>query len=64
MQAERDHLLTHVFPALKEWLATRRRHLEWVDLRVGVSTAEQDEVSRELSILSVCLDEVRRSRPS
>jgi hypothetical protein len=63
MQAERDHLLTHVFPALEEWLATRRRHLEWVDLRVGVSTAEQDEVSRELSILSVCLDEVRRSRP-
>lgn len=63
MQAERDYLLTHVFPALEEWLATRRRHLEWVDLRVGVSAAAEDEESRELKILKVCLDEVRRSRP-
>ena len=63
MQAERDHLLTLVFPALEEWLATRRRHLEWIDLRVGVSSATEGETSRELKILKVCLEEVRRSRP-
>jgi hypothetical protein len=63
MQAERDHLLTHVFPALEEWLATRRRHLEWIDLRVGVSSAMEDETSRELKVLKVCLEEVRRARP-
>ena len=63
MQAERDHLLTHVFPALEEWLATKRRYLEWVDLRIGVSATAEDEESRELKILNVCLDEVRRSRP-
>ena len=30
MQAERDHLLRFVFPALEERLRARRRHLEWV----------------------------------
>ena len=27
MQAERDHLRRFVFPALEEWLLTKRRHL-------------------------------------
>jgi hypothetical protein len=64
MQAERDHLMLHVFPALEEWLISRHRHLEWVDLRVGVaSVGTADEAERELMILKVCLDEVRRSRP-
>jgi len=62
MQAERDHLIRHVFPALEEWLATRHRHLEWVDLRVGVAGAD-DEVQREVMVLKVCLDEARRARP-
>jgi hypothetical protein len=26
MQAERDHLRKFVFPALEEWLLTKRRH--------------------------------------
>lgn len=34
MQAERDHLRTHVFPELEERLRTRRFNLEWVDLRM------------------------------
>jgi hypothetical protein len=64
MQAERDYLLLHVFPALEEWLATRRRHLEWVDLRVGVPNAVGvDEAGHEVTVLNVCLDEVKRSRP-
>jgi tetratricopeptide (TPR) repeat protein len=64
MQAERDVLRNFVFPALEEKLRARRQHLEWVDLRVGVPIAgETDEAKRELQVLKVCLDEVRRTRP-
>jgi hypothetical protein len=63
-QAERDHLRAHVFPALEERLHTRRRHLEWVDLRIGVAGAEAgSDEQRELQVLKVCLAEVRRCRP-
>jgi tetratricopeptide (TPR) repeat protein len=64
MQAERDYLRTRVFPELEERLRTRRHYLEWVDLRVGIATAsERDEHVRELHVLKVCLDEVKRCRP-
>src|SRR5262249_25497063 len=64
MQAERDHLRTHVFPALEERLKARRRHLEWVDLRLGVATASETQAeARELQVLKVCLAEVNRCRP-
>jgi hypothetical protein len=63
MQAERDHLRNFVFPELEERLRGRRHHLEWVDLRLGVSTASYAEEIRELQVLKVCLDEVRRCRP-
>ncbi|MGO9474309.1 MAG: DUF4062 domain-containing protein, partial [Rhodomicrobium sp.] len=64
MQAERDHLRTHVFPALEERLRARRRHLEWVDLRLGVANALLEEgQQRELHVLKVCLAEVKRCRP-
>jgi hypothetical protein len=64
MQAERDHLRTHVFPALEERLRSRRRHLEWVDLRLGVVAASyQDAEMRELQVLKVCLGEIQRCRP-
>lgn len=64
MQAERDHLFTHVFPALEDELKKRRCHLEWVDLRLGVASAKlRDAEARELQVLRVCLSEVRRCRP-
>jgi hypothetical protein len=64
MQAERDHLRTHVFPALEERLKARRSHLEWVDLRLGVATEGEANVeARELQVLKVCLAEVKRCRP-
>jgi hypothetical protein len=64
MQAERDHLRTHVFPELEERLRERRHFLEWVDLRLGVAAgAEADESARELKVLKVCLAEVKRCRP-
>jgi tetratricopeptide (TPR) repeat protein len=64
MQAERDHLRWHVFPALEELLRKRRHNLEWVDLRIGVATASlAEEEARERQVLKVCLAEVRRCRP-
>ncbi|MGD0762389.1 MAG: tetratricopeptide repeat protein, partial [Roseiarcus sp.] len=64
MQGERDFLRTVVFPDLEEKLKARRRHLEWIDLRVGVKgAAEASEEARELQVLKVCLAEVKRSRP-
>jgi Domain of unknown function (DUF4062)/AAA ATPase domain len=64
MQAERDHLRNFVFPELEERLSARRWHTEWVDLRLGVATAAiAGEDARELAVLKVCLEEVRRCRP-
>lgn len=64
MHAERDWLRARVFPRLEEELAQRRCHLEMIDLRLGVETARaESEEARELLVLKVCLDEIRRSRP-
>lgn len=56
-----------VFPALQERLKTRRVHLEWIDLRVGVADAaaegEEEHEEHEAQVLKVCLEEVKRSRP-
>src|ERR1700730_4024418 len=64
MQAERDYLRAHVFPALEERLRARRHYLAWVDLRLGIATAaETDEGGQEAAVLKHCLAEVRRCRP-
>ncbi len=64
MQAERDWLKHHVFPELAERLRQRRHLLEPIDLRFGVETVTTAaEEAKELLVLKVCLDEIRRSRP-
>jgi len=64
MHAERDWLRQRVFPRLEEELRKRRHHLEPIDLRLGVGTGGAgSEEEREVRVLKVCLDEVRRSRP-
>ncbi|MEK7406046.1 MAG: DUF4062 domain-containing protein, partial [Acidobacteriota bacterium] len=64
MHAERDHLRTHVFPVLAERLRERFHHLEAIDLRWGVETGSlDDQRSKELLVLKVCLAEIERSRP-
>jgi tetratricopeptide (TPR) repeat protein len=64
MQAERNHLRDHVFPRLEEELRKRRHQFEPIDLRLGVDTVSlPDEQARELRVLTVCLDEIDRSRP-
>lgn len=64
MDAERDHLQTHVFPALAERLRAHRTDLVPVDLRWGVETVSlADEEAKELAVVKVCLTEIERSRP-
>jgi len=64
MQAERDHLRDVVFPELEERLQQLSCHLEPVDLRWGVETVSTPELERkELQVLKVCLDEIKRCRP-
>jgi hypothetical protein len=64
MQAERCWLWDFVFPAIEDRLRRRRRHLEWIDLRLGAGNAQAEtEAEREAQVLKVCLDEVRRGRP-
>ncbi|MEI6674349.1 MAG: DUF4062 domain-containing protein [Verrucomicrobiota bacterium] len=64
MQQERDYLNRHVFPRLSEELAKRRHHLEPIDLRPGVEAGQAGtKEARELLVLKVCLDEIKRSRP-
>ena len=64
MQAERDCLRDFIIPRVEEELQKRRIKLEIVDLRWGVDTTSiEQEEERELNVLKVCLDEIRRSRP-
>lgn len=64
MHAERDKLRGDTFLILNERLKSRHHHLNVIDLRQGLETADiEDESARELKVLQVCLDEVKRSRP-
>jgi hypothetical protein len=64
MQSERDYLRAHVFPRLEERLRERRHQLEPIDLRMGVETVDEPSLEkRELLVLKVCLEEIKRSRP-
>jgi hypothetical protein len=64
MLAERDWLKHHVFPELAERMRQRRHLLDPIDLRVGVKTVTTAaEEAKELLVLKVCLEEIRRSRP-
>jgi hypothetical protein len=65
MHAERDWLRTHVFPELEDRLRARCHHLETIDLRWGVDSASaEQEQEHEVAVLTVCLDEIKWSRPS
>ena len=64
MHAERDYLHSRVFPELGERLRERFHHLDPIDLRWGVETVSvDDQRSKELLVLKVCLAEIERSRP-
>ncbi len=59
MQRERDHLVKHVFPRLRELCVQRGVSFTDIDLRWGI-TSEQ---AAEGAVLPICLAEIERSRP-
>lgn len=59
MHAERDYLVKHVFPELREWCEKRKLRLVDIDLRWGVT--EQDATSQ--NVVKVCLDRIDECRP-
>jgi tetratricopeptide (TPR) repeat protein len=61
MQSERHYLGSVVFLALEEKLRKLCHFLEPIDLRMGIGVAEIPE--KDLLVLRVCVDEIRRSRP-
>lgn len=59
MQGERDCLMKHVFPKLKELAARRSVTLTPIDLRWGVTQEE----SKSGKVVELCLHEIDRCRP-
>ena len=59
MNAERDYLITKVFPRLKAEAAKRDVTIIPLDLRWGVT----EEESKTGKVIEICLDEIRNSRP-
>lgn len=58
MHAERDYLVTEVFPELAEWCEERRIRLTDIDLRWGV-TREDSESGNTVRACLNCIDECR-----
>ncbi|MBQ6388183.1 MAG: DUF4062 domain-containing protein [Mogibacterium sp.] len=58
MHAERDYLVTEVFPELSEWCEARRIRLTDIDLRWGV-TREDSESGNTVRACLNCIDECR-----
>lgn len=64
MHAERDYIRNVILPVLQERVRDRRVVLELIDLRWGVdATVEREIQKKNLLILKVCFDEIKRSHP-
>lgn len=63
MQYERDMIQSRVLPELQDFAGKYGRTVDFIDLRWGVDTSglQDDESGRK--VLSVCLDEIEKSRP-
>lgn len=59
MQAERDYLMTRVFPLLRRKAARRDVSLVELDLRWGIT----EEESKSGRVVQICLNEIDNSRP-
>jgi WD40 repeat protein len=57
--AERDDLVKHVFPELRQWCERWRLHLVDVDLRWGITAAEAESGKA----IDICLEQIDQSRP-
>lgn len=59
MHAERNYLITEVFPELKEWCLERRILLTEIDLRWGVTIADAESGNT----INACLQSIDNCRP-
>ncbi|EGG17145.1 WD40 repeat-containing protein [Cavenderia fasciculata] len=59
MHGERNQMVKHIFPELRERCAKRKIHISEIDLRWGIT---EDEAQKNRSV-ELCLDEVDRCRP-
>ena len=59
MMAERDYLVTRVFPALRRYCGERDVSLYELDLRWGIS----EEESKQGKVVDICLKEIQDTRP-
>lgn len=59
MQAERDELVSKVFPLLRQKAAERNVSLTEIDLRWGITQEEAEESK----VVEICLEEIDRSHP-
>lgn len=60
MHAERDELVKHVFPELRQWCEARRLHLVDIDLRWGVT---EEDATANRRVVEVCLERIDQCRP-
>lgn len=63
MDAERDAIMNRVYPAVAQALAPKHIHVDFIDLRWGVSTQQIAENERENHVLRECIDSINESRP-
>ena len=59
MQAEREHLVKHVFPELRRYCREKGIAFSEIDLRWGITEAE----ARRGDVVRICLDEIDACRP-
>ena len=59
MQAERDYLITKVFPSLRKYCEERDVNLFELDLRWGIS----EEEAKQGKVFEICLKEVIKTKP-
>jgi hypothetical protein len=59
MQAERDYLVTRIFPLLRRYCAERDVTLVELDLRWGIS----EEESKQGKVVDICLREIQNTTP-
>ena len=63
MQAERDMMSIDVLPVVADFAQAYAEDVSFVDLRWGVDTTELESDEGSARVLSVCLDEIDRSKP-
>lgn len=63
MQAERDVVMTRVSALINKIFAREGIFVQFIDLRWGVNTGEEETDKREALVLQQCIQEIRESHP-